>query len=189
MINVQKIWLTHEPWVRSFVFSMVKNQNVTDDIVQDVFETVITKQHQLKDSAKVKSWIGTIARNTTYDHLRKNARFLPQDPSGMKELRFSEELGSNSESDHSIKCFKAFIDQLPSKYKEVIIVVELKGRSQKWFAQQKGISYSGAKSRLQRARKKLKELLLSCCDFETDVYGNVLDRKPKHGECLVACSA
>jgi RNA polymerase sigma-70 factor, ECF subfamily len=50
-----------------------------------------------------------------------------------------------------------------------------------------GISLSGAKSRVQRARKKLKELLLECCHFEFDRYGTVFDYHPKN--CTKCCES
>jgi len=46
-----------------------------------------------------------------------------------------------------------------------------------------GLSLSGAKSRVQRSREKLKQLLLGCCHLEFDRWGNVVDYKHKSNEC------
>ena len=46
-----------------------------------------------------------------------------------------------------------------------------------------GISISGAKSRVQRAREKLKEALLDCCHFEFDRYGRMIDYHANCPEC------
>lgn len=40
------------------------------------------------------------------------------------------------------------------------------------------ISVSGAKSRVQRGRKMIKETILKCCEVNTDKYGNIVDYKP-----------
>ncbi len=58
-------------------------------------------------------------------------------------------------------------------------MAELEGLTQKKIAADLGISLSGAKSRVQRARGKLKEMILDCCHVEADKYGNILDYQPK----------
>jgi RNA polymerase sigma-70 factor (ECF subfamily) len=50
----------------------------------------------------------------------------------------------------------------------------MEGLSQRELADKLGISYSGAKSRVQRGREKLKNMVLQCCEVATDKYGNVL---------------
>jgi RNA polymerase sigma-70 factor (ECF subfamily) len=55
-----------------------------------------------------------------------------------------------------------------------LILTDLDGLTQKQYATIAGISLSGAKSRVQRAREKLKELILKCCEYEFDKYGNII---------------
>ncbi len=71
-----------------------------------------------------------------------------------------------------------FIEQLPEPYREAITLTELQGMKQKDLAVKLGISLSGAKSRVQRARKMLKDLFFECCHFEFDRYGTVIDYHP-----------
>lgn len=66
------------------------------------------------------------------------------------------------------------IAQLPETYREAVELYELKGDAQKKIADKLGISLSGAKSRVQRGREKLKSLLFDCCTFEQDRRGNLL---------------
>jgi len=67
------------------------------------------------------------------------------------------------------------IEQLPDKYREAMMLTELEGMTQKDLSNQLGISFSGAKSRVQRGRGELKELLTACCHIEADHYGNTID--------------
>jgi RNA polymerase sigma-70 factor, ECF subfamily len=46
-----------------------------------------------------------------------------------------------------------------------------------------GISFSGAKSRVQRARAKIKEQLLDCCHFQFDRAGQIIDYQPRRDCC------
>ncbi|RDZ06409.1 hypothetical protein C3744_28710 [Priestia megaterium] len=62
-----------------------------------------------------------------------------------------------------------------TKYLEALELYEFQRLSQKELSEKLGISYSGAKSRVQRGRKKLKHLLEGCCHIESDRYGNIVD--------------
>ena len=75
------------------------------------------------------------------------------------------------------------VQQLSPRYREAIELTELQGLTQSEVGARLGLSLSGAKSRVQRGRAKLKDLLLECCHFELDRHGNVIDYRPQH-----ACS-
>jgi RNA polymerase sigma-70 factor (ECF subfamily) len=76
-----------------------------------------------------------------------------------------------------------FIMGLPKKYRDALILSEINGMSQKDLAVHLGISYAGARSRVQRGRRLLKEELTQCCIFHTDKYGNIMDVNRKSDDC------
>lgn len=80
-------------------------------------------------------------------------------------------------------CIKAMINHLPEKCRQAIISTEFAGLTQKELGEKLGLSLSGAKSRVQRAREKLKAMLLECCHFEFDRLGNILDYRHKENTC------
>jgi RNA polymerase sigma-70 factor (ECF subfamily) len=71
------------------------------------------------------------------------------------------------------------IEQLPDNYKEAILQTEMGVLSQKEYADKLGISYSGAKSRIQRARQQLHSLFNECCSIQSDKYGNIMEHECK----------
>jgi RNA polymerase sigma-70 factor, ECF subfamily len=71
------------------------------------------------------------------------------------------------------QCILPMVNQLPIDYREAIQMAEFKRLTQKEIAQKQGLSLSGAKSRVQRGRKLLKEKLLDCCRIELDRQGKV----------------
>jgi RNA polymerase sigma-70 factor (ECF subfamily) len=73
----------------------------------------------------------------------------------------------------------AMVNALPEPYREALYLTEYQGLSQRELAARLGISLSGAKSRVQRAREKLKQLLLDCCHFEFDRLGRIIDYQPR----------
>ena len=70
---------------------------------------------------------------------------------------------------------KELIDELPEPYRQALILTEYQGLTQKQLAERMGLSLSGAKSRVQRARDKLRDMLLRCCHFEFDRRGHIVD--------------
>ena len=75
------------------------------------------------------------------------------------------------------------MDALPEGYRHALILADLEGLPQREVAEELGLSLSGAKSRIQRARKKLKANLLSCCRLDLNRLGNVLNWQPKGRVC------
>ena len=64
-------------------------------------------------------------------------------------------------------------------------LVDSEGPGQKGLAARLGLSITGAKSRVQRARRRLKEVLPDCCDIERDRRGNAIGYTPRVN-CSVA---
>jgi RNA polymerase sigma-70 factor (ECF subfamily) len=77
-------------------------------------------------------------------------------------------------------CVTAIVATLPETYGEALRLTEYQGLSQKALSEQLGISFSGAKSRVQRARAKIKEQLLDCCHFQFDHGGRIIDYQERH---------
>jgi RNA polymerase sigma-70 factor (ECF subfamily) len=67
------------------------------------------------------------------------------------------------------------IAALPESYREAIQLAEINGLTQLEAARRSGLTFSGMKSRVQRARSQLKDMLLDCCRVELDRRGGILD--------------
>lgn len=65
------------------------------------------------------------------------------------------------------------LDRLPATYRQAILVTEFEGVTQATAAGQLGLSVSGMKTRVQRARRQLKQSLLDCCHVNLDARGGV----------------
>ncbi|MEN2768072.1 RNA polymerase sigma factor SigZ [Ornithinibacillus xuwenensis] len=169
-MDMDLIWIEFHDPLKRFVLKRVSDQYIAEDIVQDVFIKISKSIHTLKDEEKISSWIYNITRNTIIDYYRKKKH--------TEELPY--DLVAESEEDDTLtkelsRCIGSFINELPEKYKEAIELSEINGMSQIELSNYLGISFSGAKSRVQRGRQKLKELLVACCHIEADRYGNIID--------------
>lgn len=67
------------------------------------------------------------------------------------------------------------VESLPEKYRQALVMTGFEGISQKALAESLGISFSGAKSRVQRAREQVKEKLLEYCHLEFDRMGQIVE--------------
>jgi RNA polymerase sigma-70 factor (ECF subfamily) len=78
---------------------------------------------------------------------------------------------------------REMVDELPEPYREALLLTDYEGMGQAELARRAGISLSAAKSRVQRAREKLKALLLECCHFELDRLGGIIHYEERCASC------
>lgn len=161
--------------LKKFIYRQVRNKQDAEDIVQDVFIKAQLKGNQLKESEKFTAWMYRITRNSIIDYYRTKKKKV--------EDHFRENEGEeyNVFNDCVITCLKELQKTLPAPYRESLELTEGENLSQKELAARLGISYSGAKSRVQRARQMLKDKMTELYKIETDRYGNVMvceDRVP-----------
>jgi len=161
-----RIWNQTQDKLKSFVFRYTKDKSIADDIVQDVFLKVHSRLNQLKEPEKLVGWIFQITRNTIADYFRSKEKAIEID-----DMDFEEE--TNSLNDCVINCLHDIMATLPEKYRYALELAELKNLSQIELARELKISYSGAKSRVQRGRQMLKEKM-ETYHIKFDAYGNVI---------------
>lgn len=157
-----------------FIKSKVTNHHDAEDILQNVFIKISSGINDLSRKEKLQSWIYTIARNSIIDYYRassnKNDLIMEDD---ISESFTVEEYNDTTKGLDC--CLMNFMNQLPGEYKDIIIDVELNGVKQKDLAQKYNLAYPSIRSRVQRGREKFKQLLLNCCNIESDNRGNILN--------------
>ena len=177
--RIKSVWNEYYDQLLNFILKRVTEKATAEDILQNVFIKILSNIETLNDSTKLKNWMFQITRNSINDHFRllKITESISTDlPEEVDEadVGIMEEAGS---------WISPFIGGLPKKYQEALILSELDGMSQKDLATHLGISYAGAKSRVQRGRIMLKKELTDCCIFHTDKYGNILNVNRRTKEC------
>jgi RNA polymerase sigma-70 factor, ECF subfamily len=166
--------------LKIFIAKRIPNQANAEDMVHDVFLKIHDRIETLKEPDKLPAWIYQIARNSIIDSYRKNLQIVNSDD--LLEIEQQESIDTPEDLSRMVQ---SMIEKLPAQDKDALLLSDFQGMKQAEIAQRLGISLSGAKSRVQRARKKLKELLLECCHFEFDRYGTVFDYHPRN--CTKCC--
>ncbi len=181
MTTTERVWETfHEP-LQQFIPRRVSDEATAEDLLQDVFLDIHQHIDTLKDVKKLESWIYQVTRNAIIDYYRSKRATATLD--APEALHLSEELPDEDVVTELFPSVRAMVMSLPAKDRQALILTEYQGLTQKELAERLGLSLSGAKSRVQRAREKLKQQLLACCHFELDRRGHVIDYQPRCDCC------
>lgn len=169
--EIDVIWADLNEELYKFILGKIKDEQISKDIHQEVFMKVQTKIHQLKHSSKLTSWVYQITRNTIIDYFRKaSSKNISLDNFDIPETE-----SENFDYSNLSECINQKIGALSSQHKEAILLTSFKNHTQKELAEHLKLSYSGTKSRVQKAREILKDNILDCPNVASDSSGNLLD--------------
>ena len=177
-MNFENIYQEFDTKLRRFILGRVSDPDSAEDILQEVYLKTHGNIDSLQDSYRLNSWIYQITRHAIIDYFRRvrTEEELPEDLPAEQE----EEPDAVADLAPSVN---EMLYAIPEKYRQILILTEMEGLTQTEVASRLGLSISGAKSRVQRAREKLKDAFLDCCHFEFDRLGKILRYQPKCCYC------
>jgi RNA polymerase sigma-70 factor (ECF subfamily) len=189
----EELWRLVHDGLRAFIARRVADQAQIDDILQDVFLRVHRQIGRLHDPRRIVGWVYQITRHAIIDHYRKTSKQHEISAGVMADMEESvmaamipaidRDRGSKNLRAELAGCLRPMIARLPPAYREAITLVELEGLKQQTAARQLGLSLSGMKSRVQRARRQLKQMLEACCLIQLDRRGGVADFESRDVGC------
>jgi RNA polymerase sigma-70 factor (ECF subfamily) len=189
-LETEALWREFHERLRAFISRRVHRQADVEDILQEVFIRIQRGVDSLQRQERLSAWIFQITRNVIADHFRAGNR--QPDATGEDFDPPSQGHGGDNERNEATElsaCIEPMIAALPQIFREAIELTDLNGLTQVDAAQNVGVSLSGMKSRVQRARRELKNMLLECCRIELDRRGGIVDysirdaRKSPCGPC------
>ena len=170
--------------MHGFVARRVNNPADVDDIVQDIFLRVHQKLDTLQQTDRLHAWMYQIARNAITDYYRSPRRRREEQMPGTLAASLTDPDDATDDALSEIAgCVAPILNALPDQQREAIQLTEFNGMSQRTAADALGISHSGMKSRVQRARKQVKDSLLNCCQIELDRRGGIINFTPPAEGC------
>jgi RNA polymerase sigma-70 factor (ECF subfamily) len=170
--------------LRGFVARRVASDDV-DDLLQEIFLRLAARRDVLDEVEHVSGWLHRVARNAIIDHHRARSRTAANVPGAPEALDEEPAAAADAEpSGHELaRCLSPIVERLAEPYRTALLLTDLEGLSQSEAALREGISLSGMKSRVQRAREQLRALVLECCDVELDRRRAVTDFESKRDDC------
>jgi len=142
--------------LRAFGVSLTGRHDRADDLVQDTIMKAWAKKSSFEPGTNMKAWLFTILRNEFYSQVRKAGREI-QDSEGF----YTEQLATNPGQYGALDLqdFKAALEKLPDDQREAIILIGASGFSYEEAAEICQCAIGTIKSRVNRARTRLAELL------------------------------
>ncbi len=177
----EAIWHQFSANLKRFIQKRVGNDQVADDILQDVFIKIHLHLASLEDETRLQSWIYQITRNAIADYYRRESN----PPMPLEEFLPAADDADDAFRAGLAQSVQRMIESLPDEYRTALLL-DTQGVPQAEIGARLGISLPGAKSRVQRARAKLRQMLFDCCHFEFDRVGKVIDYHPR-SDCCVQC--
>ena len=144
------------PAMRAFAVSLCGKPDVADDLVQDALMNAWSKQDSFQQGTNIKAWLFIIVRNLFFSRMRKRGREV-QDSDGIFTERLSVPPAQIGNLD--LQDFKAALAKLPADQREAIILIGASGLSYEEAAEVCSCAVGTIKSRVNRARHRLQELL------------------------------
>jgi len=153
--------------VYNLAYHLTHDASAAEEIMQEVFLTVIAKINTLTNDAYFSTWLYRVATNASYGFLRKEKKYteqttieeIDQEPSQDYVYDWSTLPDDILLSEESRTILQGSIDSLPEAMRTVVIMKDVEGFSNEEIAQSLGLSVPAIKSRLHRGRLILRDVL------------------------------
>jgi RNA polymerase sigma-70 factor (ECF subfamily) len=178
----------HAPLLR-FIAHRVSDPRDAEDVLQDVMVRIHRHAGEIDEFERVGAWVHQVTRTAIIDFYRRRAARPEQAAGTSAEVdEFQPPAALDSTSPETARtelarCLRPLLERLPDKYRQALELTEFEGLSQTAAAERLGLSTSGMKARVQRARTHLRALLLECCEVELDRRGGVAAYRTRAGGC------
>lgn len=184
---VVNAWNAHERELRGWLQRRMGNPADAEDMLQDLFLKAMRQGKGFCEIRNARAWLFEVARNALADRLRVARETVPLPDSLASPLLETEPV------DGLASCLPTALAALSPEDREALTLCDLDGMPQEKFAQHLGLSLPAAKSRVQRARKRLRLQLTTACKVQFDEAGHVCGfapqgqgQSPGAGSCIPA---
>ncbi|OIN91757.1 MAG: RNA polymerase subunit sigma-70 [Comamonadaceae bacterium CG1_02_60_18] len=166
-------WTAHAPELRNWLRHRTHDDALADDLLQDLFLRGLRQGQRFCDLHNARAWLFEVARNLLADHFRVAHASLP----------LPDDLQAQTEDvatvDELTGCLPRVLSELNADDRDAITLCDLQGVPQAEYARLRGLSLSAAKSRVQRARVRLRQQMSQACQVQIGTEGRVTDFVPR----------
>jgi RNA polymerase sigma-70 factor (ECF subfamily) len=169
-------WRSHEAELRAYLRHRSFDAQVADDVLQEVFLKAVRHGRNFRVLENPRAWLFQVARNELADRARRTrpTEALPE------ELAAPEPEGL-APVDELAGCLSRCLGELSQEDADVLRHCDLEGQTARAYAKERNLSIAAAKSRLLRARRRLKAQLTTACQVRLDASGAVQGHVPRDG--------
>ncbi len=181
----EPVWHPFFDGLHAFVARRVPTGEA-DDVLQDILLRLHRVAFTLRDDQRAEAWVYGVARRTIADFYRKRGAAAGDvasavdeaDPDATPPENLAAYDGDHAVHEEVLSWLRPMAEGLPEAYRRALIMADFEGRTQQEVADALGLSLSGAKSRVQRARMMLGDAVRSCCavEFGPDARASAFQR-------------
>lgn len=162
--EISDLWLEYQQAVERYILKIVKDRELTEHLSHEVLLKIYSSCCSGRPIRNFRSWMFQIAYNTCMDHFREQQKTT--------SLKFDVPEQEEEQVYEAAALFVApLIRLLPEKYSTPLYLSDIQNLKQQEVAEKLSISLTAAKSRIQRGKKLLKELIMECVDVEVNTNG------------------
>lgn len=166
----------------SFVSRRVATREEAEDLVQQLLLRLV--QSDAPTDHRFAAWVFRSAKNAVIDVYRRRKREAPTS-SAVEEATAPDDRDGALGADEELiaECLRQLFETLSDADQEALRSIDIEGTPQSRFAQEHGLGYVATKSRIQRARKRLRHLLELHCNVTLDARGMPVSCAPRATNC------
>jgi RNA polymerase sigma-70 factor (ECF subfamily) len=168
---VAAAWQAHEAELRGYLRHRVGDDATADDLLQDVFIKAMRQGRAFCTLDNPRAWLFQVARNALVDQLRTRHAHEPL----TEEQAESAAPGNEPMApiDALSSCVARTMAELPPEDADILRTCDLDGQTQREYAAVHGLGLAATKSRLLRARQRLRDRLTRVCQVQFEDDGSV----------------
>ena len=171
---VLEAWQQHETELSRFLRHRTGSRDEAEDLLQEVFLRAVAQGEAFCALRDWRAWLFRVARNLLVDHLRSTKPQVPLPD----DLRAEDDLDP-APVDRLGQCLPRVLSELSVPDREAITLCDIEGLTQQAYAERMGLTLPAAKSRVQRARERLRVRLIEACEVRFDDGGRVCCFSPR----------
>jgi len=187
----EPMWREVIAQLRAFVRRRIADPDRAEDLVGDIVLRIHQNLGSVDDQERLAHWVSRVARNAVIDEYRRAARAREQLLATTADTAAVATMGPDPDDASSVldelsRCLRPLLAGLPAEQRRAVEMIDLDGMPQAGAARRENVSLSGMKSRVQRGRRRLAELLGQCCTLTLDARGVPMDYERAPG-CTGGC--
>jgi RNA polymerase sigma-70 factor, ECF subfamily len=174
---VAAAWQAHERELRAFLRRRAQDADLADDVLQDVFVKALREGRAFCMLGNPRAWLFQVARNALVDRFRtSHAHDSLTDDLGDS---LAADVPATAPVDALAECLPRTLGELSPDDAAILRACDIEGQTQRAFADAHGLSLSAVKSRLLRARRRLRERISLACQVRFEPDGRVASHVPR----------
>ncbi len=167
-------WSIHEAELRGYLRHRLDGPQDAEELLQEVFLKALRQGRRFCAVENTRAWLFQVTRNALADRLRSSREYLP-----LPEDLPAPTAETGPQVDGLSQCLPRVLAELSEEDRLALTLCDIEGQPQRVLAERLGLSLPGAKSRLQRARVRLRQRLVEACQVRFDETGKVCCFTPR----------